>query len=137
MKTLTINPDETQRERRDRQRLAFRFFYESAGYSYGQDETPETGRNRCAWGLVEAEQWAIERGVRFVWERDGLDSSEWSDERPPWAQYVCRAMLGNNSVASLYGIDFGRGNRPGQGPGGSYKRVVEAELASEAMEGAR
>lgn len=109
------------------------FFYDNAGYSYDpKTETPEQGKVRCAKAMAEAETWATEEGYYYRWEIDLFsDSSDWSDEEPPWSVWAC-AMYSPDAqvVASLSGIDFGRDKEPW---GDSYRRVVEAELALEIM----
>ncbi len=111
---------------------AYAFFYAQAGYGYQPDqETKEQGRRRCAMQLTEAEQWARDNDVSFEWSIDDLDSSEWNDDPEPWAQWRCVAHDEDGAVvASLCGIDFGRDVEPWGQP---YRRVVEAELALEAM----
>lgn len=109
---------------------AERFFWREAGYSYTPGkETPEQGRERCARNLAAAEGIAREAGYTFDWETDSIDSSDWSDERPAWPQYVClmRDAYGN-AVQSLGGVGFGK---DASGPYGDYRRVVEAELADQ------
>lgn len=112
---------------------AFAFFYEHAGFSWNpKTETKEDGRKRCAETLVKAERDAASLGFGFEWSVDDCDSSEWSDDPEPWAQWVCVCKDENGNVlASLCGIDFGRDGDPWGDP---YARVVEAELASEAID---
>ena len=52
------------------------FFFEHAGYSYGQGETPEQGRTRGAIALAEHEARASAAGVSFRWEPDGMTNRE-------------------------------------------------------------
>ena len=110
---------------------AYNFFLANAGFSYNPEtETKIQGRRRCAKGLAKAETWARENGYSFDWSVDPyVDSSEFSDESPAWQLWVC-VMYGpeGEHVSSLHAIDFGRDGSP---YGDSYKRVVEAELASE------
>ncbi len=110
-----------------------RFFYNESGYSYNpKTETREQGRMRGAKALAKAEAHAKDVGYIFEWGYDDVDSSEWSDETPPYAQWICIVRDANGEVlASLGGIDFGRDGEPWGDP---YKRVVEAELASEAID---
>lgn len=110
---------------------AEQFFFDNAGYSYGPGETPEQGKLRCAQAMAKAELDGREAGLSFQWREDDRDSSDWSDERPAWKQYVCACYGPDGAVlASLHGIDFGRDGTP---ESSSYRRVVEAELASEAL----
>jgi len=108
------------------------FFRAHAGYSYNpQTETRAQGRMRCAMQLACSEALAADADISFSWSEDDTDSSEWSDERPSWSQWVCAAMRANGDiVASLGGVDFGRDGEPWSHP---YKRVVEAELAHDAL----
>lgn len=102
-----------------------KFFYKHAGYSYDpKRETGQAGRWRCARMLAEAEAWARNAGVYFEWGLDGNDSSEWSDEKPYRPTYECVAILNGKCVGALCGIDDN--TMP-------YRRVVEAEIACEAM----
>jgi hypothetical protein len=106
------------------------FFYENAGYSYKEPETAEQGRIRCAIELAQAEEYARGLGWEFEWEHDqSPDLSFMSDEERSQEHEVlcCRIPDPSNpkySLASLCGIvDADR----------NYRRVIEAELASEAL----
>jgi hypothetical protein len=110
-----------------------RFFYDHAGLSYRPDsETPEQGRERGAREMAAAERTAREAGVSYDWSRDrDADSSDFSDETPPWRLWQCVAYDVNGTpCASLHAIDFGRDGTPHSS---TYRRVVEAELADEAL----
>jgi hypothetical protein len=111
------------------------FFYEHAGYSVKQGETREQGRRRCARELERAERDGSDAGLSFEWKVDrDMDSSDWTDETPAWATWNCCCRDANGEiVASLCGIDFGRDGEPWGNP---YRRVVEAELASEGLHNA-
>jgi hypothetical protein len=108
------------------------FFREHAGYSHGPNESAAQGRARCAAQLAAAESRAEKLGYAFEWEPDSdIDSSDFSDERPAWGLWVCDCRDENrNLVSSLCGIDFGRDGEPW---GDTYARVVQAELAMEAL----
>jgi hypothetical protein len=117
------------------------FFFRHAGYSYGNGQTAEEGRTECSLRLADAEKKARAAGISFQWEIDpDIKSADWIDPkedgdeyRGPWETWKCIAIDGeNNHVASLSGIDFGRNGEPW---GDNYRRVVEAELALEAIEG--
>jgi len=113
--------------------LAVAFFVANAGYSYDpKTETEEQGKRRGARKLATAERRAWKEGCRFSWSVDpDIDSSDFSDERPPWSLYQCAMFAPDGRcVASLHGIDFGRDGFPSDG--NTYRRVVEAELALEA-----
>lgn len=111
---------------------AERFFYDNAGFSHDPaTETVEEGRTRCAKLLAAAEARASAEGYSFEWDVDDLDSSEWSDDPEPWAQWVCVMRDPDGEIIeTLCGIDFGRDGSPWGNP---YRRVVEAELASQAL----
>ena len=104
-------------------RERWRFFHKWAGWC----EPPS--KAVCAMDLARAEEWAEDEEVEFEWAEDEcVNSSEFSDEQPPYRLWVCLARLEDETV-SLGGIDFGRDKDPWMGD--TYKRVVEAELAME------
>lgn len=105
---------------------AFEFFRENAGYC-----TPP-GKLACALELARAEAWAREEGIDFDWETD-QEPVDYQDAKGNWKQEegeICSAYRPcgecgeRRVVASLGGI---AGATP------EYRRVVEAELAMEAM----
>lgn len=109
------------------------FFYDNAGFFYDlKTQTKEEVRKRSAALLAKAEEWACEEGVSFHWEVDRYaDSSEFSDDPDPWDLWTCVARsLQGVVIGSLGGVDFGRHGEPWEN---TYRRVVEAELALEAM----
>jgi hypothetical protein len=104
------------------------FFERHAGFSYGAGETPEQGRHRCAIELTRAEEWAQVARVQFDWFDDwaiGSHVEEFDayDEEPKNCE-TCVARLGSTVLASLGCIDDADEH---------YRRVIEAELASEAL----
>lgn len=110
---------------------AERFFYEHAGYSYKpKAETREQGRIRCAIALAKAEIEASNVGLTFVWDWDECPDLSWMSEEELAQEHevlCCRIPDPENtrySLASLCGIVDADAN---------YRRVIEAELASEAM----
>lgn len=111
------------------------FFYRHAGYSYPTGATPTQQRAHRLNGarqLYRAESEARDAGYSFDWNIDDrVGSREWTDEEPAWETWrcICRDSEGC-SVASLFGIDFGPNGEPWSDP---YRRVVEAELAREAL----
>lgn len=110
------------------------FFYEWAGYGYTPGkETPERGRRNGAVALADAERRAAELGWSFEWEIDPhIDSSDFSDDPEPWQLWCCCCRdEDGNVLSSLSGIDFGRDVEPWGQP---YRRVVQAELALEALD---
>lgn len=129
------------------------FFLEHGGTSYNPTtENEEQGKQRGAEKLAAAETWAAASGAIFQWDVDDVDSSDFSDERPVWQLWSCimympcadcpEGITSEERIKrctrkpsyhvreSLSGIDFGRGGEPYGQP---YQRVVEAELALEAM----
>lgn len=135
---------------------ATQFFFDNAGLCYHPDrESQFVGLFLSAAKLARAEAWAHSVGALFEWDVDhDIDSSEWSDEQPPYEQYECvmytrcadcdtdtdltadkaisecTRKLSYHVRQSLGGIDFGRGGFDARN---SYVRVVQAELALEAM----
>lgn len=109
------------------------FFYQHVGYSYTPGrETPSQGRRRCARALASAERKATREGLSFEWRIDeGATSADFDDGPDVWALWECwcRDMDGE-IVATLGAIDFGPDGEPW---GAYYRRVVEAELAQEAL----
>jgi hypothetical protein len=107
------------------------FFYRNAGYSYdSKTETPEQGRLRCAKELADAETIGQRLGYVLEWDFDECPDLSWmSDEEREHDHEVlcCRIPDPENtrhSLASLYGITD---------PDSRYRRVIEAELAAEAI----
>jgi hypothetical protein len=107
------------------------FFYQNAGYAYDtKTETPEQGHIRCAKDLAEAEAIGQRMGYVFEWEFDqGPDLSWMSDEeREQDHEVLCCRIVdpedARHSLASLCGITD---------PDRNYGRIIEAELAAEAI----
>lgn len=114
----------------DKSNPAHVFFHEHAAHSYDpKTETEEQGRQRCAVWLASAEAWARDIGVTYNWTPDSqTDSSDFDNTQPAWTLWVCQMVdFQGNVVNVLGGVDFGRDEEPA---GKTYKRVVEAELAS-------
>ena len=111
------------------------FFYEHAGYSYDPKvETAEMGRIRCAVEMALAEEQGRNVGLEFEWSDDwGVGShtdfygagSCYEDHEPSTCeQCVVKSADGEYLPISLGCIDEADAN---------YRRVVEAELAMEAI----
>lgn len=114
--------------------VAEAFFYEHAGYSYDpRTQTPEEGRHAAAKRLAHVEEAGREAGLSFEWMVDNSDdSSSFSEETPPWRLWGCICHDNKGAPgAALWGIDFGRDGTPWSNT--CYRRVVEAELASEQL----
>lgn len=110
------------------------FFYENAGFSYDpKTETAEQGKRRRAVELAEAETIAARNDWYVEWEQDDSECMGCSCES---ADCPCStgephetlgAVLRNDQdrvLASLWGIC---------GATSDYRRVVEAELAADAI----
>lgn len=106
------------------------FFYENAGYSVGKGETQEQGRIRCAIELAQAEKYARNLEWEFIWDWDECPDLSWMTEEEQAEEHevlCCRIPDPEKprySLASLSGITD---------PDSNYRRVIEAELASEAL----
>ena len=110
---------------------AVAFFYQHGSYSHNPaTETEEEGRRRCAEDLAAAERWAQDHDINFGWSEDwGVGShfeefGEAYDDGEPETCEQCVALSPEREVlASLGCIDDATPE---------YRRVIEAELASEA-----
>lgn len=119
---------------------AYQFFLKNAGYSFDPaKETREQGKRRCAREMAKAESTAVERGWYIEWREDfdGCAGCECGSNECP-----CFRSKGNrtsyhepqgcvvydeprgNVLASLWGIC---------GADSNYRRVIQAELALEAL----
>lgn len=108
---------------------AERHMYEHAGFSVQTNETTKQGRARSARERAQAEKWARDNGMTFVWEDDwevGSHVREFDayDSEPETCESCIAYDRDGNVVASLGCIDDATPE---------YRRVIEAELASEAM----
>lgn len=108
------------------------FFYDNAGYSWDpKKETEKQGRYNSARRYAKAEMQALRDGVTFQWEIDpngcigcdcGSSTCECSSGESHHTFYCIARTADGTDGASLHGIC---GLTP------EYKRVIEAELASE------
>ncbi len=114
------------------QQTAREFFLEHAGWSQKPGESQLQGRRRGARQLATAEAKARNAGLSFEWFIDQhCNSSDFNDTKPYYDLWVCSCRDASGAcLTSLCGIDFGRNGQPWSDP---YRRVVEAELASEAF----
>ena|SRR5215831_17223718 len=107
-----------------------KFFFDHAGYSYDpKTETKRQGRLRCAKAMANAERLAQSYGLQFNWEDDWLvgDHTKEFDtykENPQTCESCVCVDIEGNVLASLGCIDDADSN---------YRRVIEAELALEAI----
>jgi hypothetical protein len=105
---------------------AIAFFRKHAGYARKPSESVSHARARCARELARAEAEASARGWRVEWEGDPepYQIGDAEDEMP---SEVLGAVLRDENghvLGSLWGIGD---------PTRQYRRVVEAELADEAL----
>lgn len=107
---------------------AERFFWLNAGFSYNpKTQTKAQGRRECAEALAQAEAYARNLGFEFEWEHDSEPWDAGDTDYVPTEVLNCRIPDPENSrysLASLCGI---------ADPDANYRRVIEAELASEAL----
>ena len=112
---------------------AEQFFYDHAGYSYptgANEEIIDEHRRASARRLAEAEAWASDH-VTWRWSHDDDADLSWHDDPSSVVEVLgCEALrpcgcCGHmQTVGSLWGI---------VDPDDDYRRVVEAEIALEAM----
>jgi hypothetical protein len=102
------------------------FFYKHAGYSYGPDQTKRQGRMEGAMKLAQAEQEAEARNWTVEWSNDDMSYEVGNDENEMPSEILVAVLKDEhgNSIGSLSGIGD---------PDSNYRRVVEAELALEAL----
>jgi len=113
------------RKAQDRLKKHAKFFFKHAGYSYGPGQTPRQGRMEGAMKLAQTEHEAEERGWSVEWTFDDNPYDMGDAETEP--SKVLAAILkdaSGNVIGSLGGIGD---------PDDNYRRVVEAELALEAL----
>ena len=126
--------------------LAEQFFYDHAGGSYiPKLETKRAGRLRCARALATAESRIRSAGWSYTWVPDEDPDLSWCDVCEHMRQcrhrYGCTHKLHSSSHGhEVYGCilsdDTGREREALWGitdPDANYRRVVEAELALEAL----
>lgn len=104
------------------------FFYDNAGYSYNPATgTEEMGRIHCANRLAQAEIDGRHFGLTFEWVPDNdADPMDWDGDGPMGDEaYGCVVRDPEGNIrASLWAIFD---------PTPQYRRVVEAELAMQAL----
>ncbi len=144
---MTLATGNKRKQGRTRYARAVKFFHANAGYGFDpQKETKAQGRMRCARLLARAEAYAYEHEWRYVWEPDtciGGDCGETETCEHPCCQgtehevYSCALLSGDASCYDGHGRATGGAVLASLGsicePDDNYKRVVEAELALEAM----
>lgn len=109
----------TQFKARTRLGRAYLFFKEHGATVYGHAA-------QVAYDLARAEKWARDEGIEFEWKDDPDSYRDYSDSEPGVMVFeFCVAVNEDGEVlASLGGV----GDASTE-----YRRVVEAELALEAM----
>lgn len=110
---------------------AQKFFYRESDYSYDpKTETERQGREKCARRLARAEALASKCGYSYHWTIDAdISSREFTNDGPEYQLWQVIMFDADGMVCgSLGGVDFGPDGTPW---GAAYRRVVEAELASE------
>lgn len=109
---------------------AVAFFFEHAGYSHAPDETPEAGKIRGALSLARAERHATRKGWYVEWADDWEVGShvagapEAYDVEPDTCEIATLYNRHRHMLGSLGCVDNASDD---------YRRVVAAELASEAI----
>jgi hypothetical protein len=110
--------------------MSEQFFYDHAGWGYHPDkETPEEGRRRGARALVEAERYARDHDWWYRWDSelgmiDHVTEFVCYDTEPETCESCALYAEDGELLGSLGCIDDATPE---------YRRVVEAELALEAM----
>jgi hypothetical protein len=129
-----------------RTRTAYQFFLSHAGYSYNpQTETAIEGRRRCARQLARAERWARAEHLEYVWQDDpdcGPDDFDFEEDKAHVREHGAVGCIlyrpcpthgadckHAEHLGSLWGITESLNNAERD----AYRRVVQAELALEAM----
>lgn len=106
------------------------FFYKHAGWSYNpKTETAEEGRRRCAREMAAAERDAASLGIRVTWQPDPypvdhVKEFDCYDAEPETCEVATAYGPDGDVLASLGCVDDATPE---------YRRVVEAELADEAI----
>jgi len=100
------------------------FFYDNAGGCYDPaTETWEEGRTRSAVRLAQAETWAVQEGLRYCWwpDPDGCCMDDCDHADCEYCELVHPDGIVRESLSGICGATP------------DYRRVVQAELALEAM----
>lgn len=111
-----------------------RFFWKNAGFSYDpKTETKAEGKRRCAKQLAEAEAYAQDRQWSYEWPWDDAGCSGCCCENP---ECKCSSGEPHETLGCVLKDEHGKVLESLWGicdPSQSYVRVVEAELALEAI----
>ncbi len=112
---------------------AVEFFLEHAGYSIAIGETEAQGKRRSAEALARAEIWAEFNGLSVQWEDDwniGSHVREYGRESYPEEPEECECAVLVDSDGHVLGAMGCVDDATNE-----YRRVVAAEIASDAMTG--
>lgn len=119
---------------RIRHQAKVKFFFDNAGFSYDPKiETEQQGHQRCAMELAKAEEYARQQELIFEWQgNDTCIACDCGDSKCKCCKgkrhesFTCLLWdaESKNVLASLGSICE---------PTSEYRRVIEAELALEAM----
>ena len=115
---------------------AEQFFYDNCGYSWGgQGETAEQGHIRTAKEFAKAEQEARDRGLYFLWyDGDECIGCECGSDECPCFMQDWHDTFVVECVEDRHGDNIHRASLGSVcTPTLAYRRVVEAELALEAL----
>lgn len=111
-------------------RNAWRFFYTYAGYTLGR-------RAIGAWKLALAERHAASAGITFEWDGDYANYHDTLGDHAYWCRDECKGVKHAHEVLSCVARDEAGKVVAALGgiidPSRAYARVVEAELAIEAL----
>lgn len=104
------------------------FFRKHASYSYRPGESKAKAKTRGAQALARAEAEAEARGWAVEWEDD--PEEWWGDTKRPFEVLTAVLRAGDGQVLASLGGNGMTGNRKTDA---DFRRVVEAELAFEAL----
>ena len=110
------------------EKRAVTFFKKHGGYSTRPGETKKKAIQNSAERLARAEQYGTDMGWTVTWDYDQEEYQLGDAEETPPSEVLVAVLRDSdgNVIGSLGGIGD---------PDDNYKRVVEAELALEAMPG--
>jgi len=110
----------------DKLKKKIAFFYKHGGYGRSPGQSVEEGRRESAERLARAEAFGESAGWKVSWTTDQDEYQLGDAETEPPSEVLVATLLDadDNVLGSLGGIGD---------PDNNYKRVVEAELALDAM----
>ena len=109
---------------------AVAFFKKHAGYAQRSGETAAQAKTRGAKSLARAEAEASARGWRYKWE-DEIEADLSLEDESDISEVLMVALYDEhgNVLLSLGSVTLGHDSAANR----AYKRVIEAELADEAL----